>query len=125
MHTPGSALKALCNFCVALKTNDFLRNDVRCAQKRSGCVKLNIYLLNDTPPSWLQLMIQKMWVVVTHSTCRQVRHWLVCNGCHRQKNHNSIQKTVQNHVIAFASKNVYSENKTRYILSYLICLTCL
>lgn len=31
----------------------------------SGCIKLYIDSLNDTHQSWLQLMIEKMWVVVT------------------------------------------------------------
>lgn len=75
------------HFCVVLKIN----NIPRFAEKGSGHMKLYIYSLNDTRPSWLQLMIEKMWVVVTCSTCSLVTHWLVYNGFYWQYNYFVLQ----------------------------------
>lgn len=55
--------------------------------KESGSRQLFIYLLNDSQPTWFQLMIKKLWVAVTCCTCSQVAHWLVRVRVCWQNNH--------------------------------------
>lgn len=57
-HSVGSAIE---NKWFAQEMSDMLKKKKK---KRSGRIKLYIYSLNDTHPSWLQLMIKNMWVGV-------------------------------------------------------------